>query len=114
MTYDLAAIERAAKAATPGPWIADGGEKVEGAARSFMHDICYPCDPPLHDTKHSTRSNGAYIAQMSPDCVLALVAALRALVQKAALMHGGYSDEDRIARVLAEHGLTDSAREPQP
>lgn len=74
----LSKLEALAQQATPGPWVADGAEKVEGARSGFMHDICYPAPCVFFGDGHPTaRTNATYIAAVSPEVVKRLIAALR-------------------------------------
>jgi hypothetical protein len=103
MTYDLAAIERAAKAATldDGKWKADEFRVDDWRVREPDDDggCWWICEAVNKDI-------ALHIAQMCPDCALALVAALREFAERC--------DCPGRATWLAEHGLTDSAAGPQP
>jgi hypothetical protein len=71
MTLDLSALERLAKAATPGPW-------RNGA------DPCHFDSPEVTDDKTfsyyvKTDADAAFIAALSPSTALALIAHIRKL-----------------------------------
>jgi hypothetical protein len=116
--YNLAAIERAAKAATPGPWKAWIGTEVLTKRQSLTDEIVIcECKSQEGDPPWVNR-NASYIAQMSPDCALALVAALRATVTAYyyAIFAAGRQNTEFDPRIALRelHGITDSAAELQP
>jgi hypothetical protein len=134
MSYDLATIERAAKAATPGPWrceqsysIGNGlhwcivSEKDPGRA-ICVSMVTRHSRPDWFGVPCDKMPNQSYIAQMSPDCALALVRALRAarnLCETNAMIPvstGEPPDEwwDALAKLReALDFITDNATEPQ-
>jgi hypothetical protein len=81
---DLHALEKKAKKATPGPWFSSHGRGnpivqlrwVSPPGRSVPIAEC----PATHGESYAARqSNAAYIAAVSPDVVLRLIATLRRL-----------------------------------
>jgi hypothetical protein len=84
MTTDsLTELESLARAATPGPWIADGPHV--GKPREFHFYV----EAIRYDAPTLPRDIAAYIAALSPERVLALIAIVRA----ADAMHAEY-DQD--------------------
>lgn len=88
MTLDLDALEAAARAATPGPWVASGGAlpcKPDDTRRCKDHDTDEPHigvyfinTPRYSAATELDRNDALYVDAASPDVVLTLVARLRA------------------------------------
>lgn len=77
MSLPLDEIERLARAATPGPWMPDGEDfwTVQGGANmGLVAQVGNPAYPSTKD-----EANARYIAALSPDVVLELVAEVRRL-----------------------------------
>ena len=106
-------IEAAAKAATPGPWVAEygGGEEVvlPSDALSTLEAVCV--------TKLFHRQADAkHIAGLSPDVALALVAEvreLRAKVERVRELHRPLSEYRLAGLNFCSHCLEDQFGQPE-
>lgn len=84
-------LERKARAATPGPWSADGygsGQQVTGAEGTIFADT------------RALHADAEFIAAADPDTILRLIRELQAA--------------ERKARTLHAHGLLTTARPAEP
>lgn len=88
MPLDLASLRRLAQAATPGPWrVGDGSFASENLIADVRGVSVWG---PYHAT--SCGEEAAYIASVSPDVLLALLAEVERL--RAALKNYGSHEED--------------------
>lgn len=72
---------------TPGPWIADGGSRIQGANAKHMYNICHMDGVPMHiesptgtDCKAMTRANARLISA-APDLLAACEGAVQIIEQ---------------------------------
>lgn len=80
MTLNLDALEALARAATPGPWAAHNRQThlgTENAAGAYW-TVDGPNGNSLIEAQANRPANSEYLAALSPDVVLALIAELRA------------------------------------
>jgi len=77
---DLDALERAALAATPGPWHSPGMGEVHSVEHHVIVDVCWPeHGVPVDDSVgNGTQEDADYIAAANPAVILELVRRLRA------------------------------------
>ena len=102
MTIDLDALESAAKAATPGPWL-DMARDIYSAVDAHIAYCPVVCSSAKEHciTQQQAKANAAYIAAVGPDVVLELIAEIRELQKKA-------KKECFIQKVEEEPDFTDS------
>ncbi len=104
---DLDAIEAAARAATPGPWHHCEPSPWSGDSANYDQTLVGQAgasSPFGTINRGEHRATGAYIAALSPDVVLALVAELRAGLETA---HGRslirvIVERDALRRIISE------------
>lgn len=100
---DLDALERLARAATPGPWVSDGCDIKSPNEALWIYD----------EGGHS-EGDARYIAAMNPETTLALIARVRELegalrrIERASSCGDPYTEIGRMARAaLTSKGQDD-------
>lgn len=86
MVIDLDAIERVARAATPGPWRWDHEDMTLSGSGGLV-----ACGD--GERIHIDDEDAEHIAQCSPDVVLALVARIRELEERLGLSNAEHADD---------------------
>lgn len=100
-------LEKAAKAATPGPWVTDEADhdspyqniKIGELRQGTICTVCID-DAPVHDYNAEQRANAAYIAAANPAAILELLAELHRLAAESEMRRFALQDEMQKSKLL--------------
>jgi hypothetical protein len=101
MTVEREQLKRYAEAATPGPWYYDGRDIFTTHTGEGGHRLVVPLPETWHESQRVNEADARYIAALSPDVLLGLLAHLDA-AERLVESSFGKAEAYREAAVLSE------------